>query len=108
MSLYKRKPKEAISILLGAQPPLIYDALMTCIRMFRWKQALEIVKGKEDSELLDIVLWYRSQYLQKLNQKEDLTDFRVMFRERKIPSSKEDFTALENKVKHRHNASTRI
>lgn len=102
LCLYKRKPKEALAILLGAQPPLIYEAVITCIRMFQWKRALDLAKETREDDLLGLVLRNRAQYLQRLELKEEIDEFLAMFREIQIPSSKEDFVALEEKVKRRH------
>jgi hypothetical protein len=69
---------------------------MIRIQMFQWEQALHLAKGKGvDDRLLDVVLWHRAQYLQRLNQNEELTEFRSLRDERQIPSSKADMEALK-------------
>jgi len=113
LSLYKRKPKEAISMLLQATPPLIYDAIKTCIRLFHWEQALNIAKRTGDGGLLDLVLWYRAQYLQRLpvhvltgrKEEEDIIAFKNLNRERSVVSSREQLAAIKAAVKPRFHAS---
>ena len=63
MMLYKRCPEEAESILLQANPPLVYRAVKLNVRLFRWERALEIaVKNKQH---VDTVLWYRRNFLDR-------------------------------------------
>jgi len=72
MFLYRKCPDEAISILLNAKPPLIYSAIKVYIRLFKWKQALDLALKK--NAYIEIVLWYRHEYLidfQKV-EKDDL------------------------------------
>ncbi len=70
--------------------------------MFQWKRALDLAKETREDDLLGLVLRNRAQYLQRLELKEEIDEFLAMFREIQIPSSKEDFVALEEKVKRRH------
>lgn len=74
MALLRRQPEEAERILLQASPPLVYRAIKTNIRLFRWERALEIaIKFKSH---VDTVLGYRHRYLDNFNRKEDNQRFR--------------------------------
>lgn len=104
LSLFKRKPKDAVSILLQAQPPLVYDAIKACTRFHHWAQALDIAKEFNDVDVLDIVLWHRAQYLQGLNETEYLPEFKTPFQKRGQLPSDYDFGALKMKVKKKYSA----
>ena len=91
-----------MSILLDANPPLTYDAVMMRIHMFQWEQALHLAKGKSGDDangLLDIVLWHRAQYLQQLNQNEELAEFKSLREERQIPESKADMETIKKQFR---------
>jgi len=70
MMLYKRCPEEAESILLQAQPPLVYRAIKMNIRLYKWERALEL--ATKNKQHVDTVLWYRRAFLDGFNRKEDL------------------------------------
>lgn len=79
--LYKRCPEEAISTLLQAQPhALLYYAVKMYIRLFEWEKALELAvthpNNKNNiSSLIEIVLWYRKQYLSDMEMMEENVNF---------------------------------
>ena len=66
-----------------------------CIQLFQWEKALTIAQrtnnvsegSKQEHaeyELSDLVLWYRSQYLQKLSKKEHIESFMELFKQRGV------------------------
>ena len=66
LALLRKQPKEAESILLGAN--LIYKSIRMWIDLFNWDRALELaIKYKTH---IDTVLFYRSKYLRALETKE--------------------------------------
>jgi intraflagellar transport protein 80 len=66
LALLRKQPKEAESILLGAN--LIYKAIRMWIDLFNWDRALELaIKYKTH---IDTVLFYRSKYLRALEIQE--------------------------------------
>ena len=73
MFLFKKRPNEAISILLQAHPSLLYYAVKTYIRLFKWHKALDI--SRNDEKLIRIVLWYRKKYLINFGKNEDDKSF---------------------------------
>ena len=92
MALYRRHPEEAERILLQANPPLTYRAIMANIRLFRWERALEIaVKFKSH---VDTVIGYRKKYLEQFNKDEKSQRF-LQYSSMKIDW--EDIQAKQNK-----------
>jgi len=98
MLLYKRRPDDAISVLLQARPPLTYRAIKTNIRLFRWAKALEIALKTGKSEFVDIVLWYKTEYLKDFKRNEDDPIFQNLL-EKNYILSRDSFLKLKHKLK---------
>lgn len=89
LALYRRNIEEAESILLQAQPPLIYRAIKLNIRLFRWNRALDLaVKHKTH---VDTVLAYREQFLDSYKMEE--TDARFLQYSQQVSIDWEAITA---------------
>ncbi|KAG0618321.1 hypothetical protein M758_4G054400 [Ceratodon purpureus] len=72
LTLFRRRPEEAESILL--QAGLIYRAISLNIRLFNWDRALELALLYKKTHL-DTVLWYRQRYLQSTKYEETKPQF---------------------------------
>eukprot|EP00698_Gefionella_okellyi_P003713 TRINITY_DN13461_c0_g1_i1.p1 TRINITY_DN13461_c0_g1~~TRINITY_DN13461_c0_g1_i1.p1 ORF type:complete len:760 (-),score=156.24 TRINITY_DN13461_c0_g1_i1:43-2322(-) len=64
--VFQRKPKQAETILLGAQ--LYYRAVKMCVRLFQWERALQIAAKYRVH--IDTVVGYRQRYLKSFNIEE--------------------------------------
>lgn len=72
LALYCKKVTEAEQILIQAN--LYYRAIKMNIKLFRWEQALKLaVKYKTH---VDTVIYFRQQYLDDTDQKEDNATFK--------------------------------
>eukprot|EP00957_Ditylum_brightwellii_P154965 11795389-Ditylum_brightwellii.AAC.1 len=77
MLLYRRCPDEAVSILLQADPPLIYRAIKVHINSFYWEKALDLAIKRD--AYIDVVLWYRRKFLEKFHLAESDERFKKLF-----------------------------
>lgn len=72
LTLFRRRPEEAESILL--QAGLIYRAISLNLRLFNWDRALELALLYKKTHL-DTVLWYRQRYLKSTKHEETKPQF---------------------------------
>ena len=104
--LYARKPHEAISILLQAQPPMIYRAIKFNIRLFRWEEAMKVALKSHDKSLqqdyLEVILWYRAQYLRMLEKKEDNPVYLKYFEDREGVITRDSLASIKKRLKDSH------
>lgn len=68
LALYRRRPEQAESILLGAQPPLVWRAIEMNLSMHRYDRALDL--AVQYRQHTDTVVYFRAQYLASLNRRE--------------------------------------
>ena len=94
-----RCPDEAISILLQARPPLTYRAIKFNIRLFRWEKALNIAAQCGNRSMIKVVLWYRNQFLDRLDKKENNPIFQAYFGEFSELLTKEKISELKQQAK---------
>lgn len=71
ISLFKKDYKRAESILLSKN--LIYRALFMWVELYQWDKALEL--GLKFRQYLDILLFYRSKYLNAFGLRETNVKF---------------------------------
>lgn len=73
LALYRRRPDQAESILLSAQPPLVWRAISMHISLHKYDRALEIAQQYKSH--VDTVCQFRSNYLARFNRKETSPKF---------------------------------
>ena len=95
-----RYPSEAISILLQANPPLLYRAIKFNIRLFYWNDALEIATKSSRNELIELVLCYKKQFLDRVGCKESNTKFKEYFQKYPETLKNERVRQLKEKLRN--------
>jgi intraflagellar transport protein 80 len=91
LALYRRRPDQAESILLSAQPPLVWRAIEMNISLHRYDRALDL--AVQHRQHTDTVLFFRNQYLASLNRKETNKRFLQL-----APTINVNLAAIQDKI----------
>ena len=86
-----------MSVLLQARPPLIYHAIKIFVHLFSWDKAIGIANRTGKSEYVDIVVWYRAQYLKNLKLQEDNPSFLKLLGKKPV-LSRNQYMELKKKI----------
>lgn len=71
--------------MLQHSPPFTYHAIKILIHSFQWERALDIATNAGD-DFIDIVTWYRVNYLRQIESSESSPRFQVIIKQRGIIS----------------------